>query len=274
MWWLLIVDRGPAGERHALDHVGIERALRQKLDRPLAVARDAARLGLERVDEELADRLALGLRIVEPLERLEEFVGRVDMDERDVEMAAEQAHHLLRLALAHEAVIDEDAGQLVADRLVDQHRRDRRIDAAREAADHARLADLRADARDLLGAEGGHRPVALEARDLVQEIGDELRPVGRMDHLGVEHGRVVAARFRRPRPHRARSPTRRRRGSRQAGGLPGRRGSSTPDSGRPFSQTPSNRAQVSRISTSARPNSAAWPPSTLPPSCWHSVCWP
>jgi hypothetical protein len=42
-------------------------------------------------------------------------------------------------------VIDEDAGELVADRLVDQHRRDRGIDAAREAADHLAVADLRAD---------------------------------------------------------------------------------------------------------------------------------
>ncbi len=90
-------------------------------------------------------------------------------------------------------MIDEDAGQLVADRLVDQHRRDRRIDAAREAADHPRLADLRADAGDLLGAEGRHRPVAPEAGDLVQEVGDELGAVGRVDHLGVEHGGVVAA---------------------------------------------------------------------------------
>ena len=110
-------------------------------------------------------------------------------------MAAEQAHHLVRFALPHEAVIDEHAGELIADRLVDQHRRDRRIDAARQAADHPRLADLRADAGDLLVAEGGHRPVALEAGDLEQEIGDELRAVGRVNHLRVEHGRVVAARL-------------------------------------------------------------------------------
>ncbi len=89
-------------------------------------------------------------------------------------------------------MVDEDAGELVADRLVDQDRRDRRIDAAREAADHAGFADLRADAGDLLGAKRGHRPVALEARDFVQEIGDEFGAVGRVDHLGVEHGGVVA----------------------------------------------------------------------------------
>ena len=75
------------------------------------------------------------------------------MDERDVVVAAEQADDLLRLVLPQKPVVDEDAGELVADRLVDQHRRDRGIDAARQAADHPRLADLRADARDLLVAE-------------------------------------------------------------------------------------------------------------------------
>ena len=36
-------------------------------------------------------------------------------------MVAEQAHHLFRLALAHQAVIDEDASELLADRLMDEH---------------------------------------------------------------------------------------------------------------------------------------------------------
>ena len=40
-------------------------------------------------------------------------------------MAAKQRNHLLRLALPQQAVIDEDAGQPVADRLMDQQRRDR-----------------------------------------------------------------------------------------------------------------------------------------------------
>jgi hypothetical protein len=40
-------------------------------------------------------------------------------------MVAEHGHDLLGLAQPQEAVVDEDAGQLVADRLVDQHRRHR-----------------------------------------------------------------------------------------------------------------------------------------------------
>ena len=50
-------DRRAAGERHALDHVGIERALRQEFG-----AADLLRLGLEHVDEQPADGLALVLR--------------------------------------------------------------------------------------------------------------------------------------------------------------------------------------------------------------------
>src|SRR5271166_6804978 len=110
-------DGWAPGERHALDHVGIEGALREERDRALAVACDAARLGLERIDEQPADRLALRLRVVEPGEAGEELLRRVDMRERDVVVAAEKAHHLLRLALPHEAVVDKDANQLVADRL-------------------------------------------------------------------------------------------------------------------------------------------------------------
>ena len=108
-------------------------------------------------------------------------------------MTAKQTDDFVRFALPHEAVIDEHAGELIADRLVDQHRRDRGIDAARQAADHPRFADLSADTRDLLVAESGHRPVALEAGDLEEEVREELRAIGRMNHLGVEHRRVIAA---------------------------------------------------------------------------------
>ena len=78
----------------------------------------------------------------------------VHVDERDVVVAAEQAHDLLRLAEAQQAVIDEDAGQLLADRFVDQHGGDRGIDAAGQAADHAALADLLADCARSPLAEG------------------------------------------------------------------------------------------------------------------------
>ena len=162
---------------------------------PRPSAAIALRLALESLDEQAADRLALGLRVGDAGERAQEGFARLDVDQRDVEMVAEQPHHLFALARPQQAVIDEHAGELVADRLVDQHRRDRRIDAAREPADHPALADAGADRLARLGAERGHRPVALQARDLVDEIADQSRAVGRMRDLGMEHQAVVAARL-------------------------------------------------------------------------------
>ena len=37
------------------------------------------------------------------------------------------------------------------------------------------------------------RPVALHAGDLLHEVGQQLRAIGRVHHFGVEHGGVVAA---------------------------------------------------------------------------------
>ena len=110
---------------------------------------------LEHVDEQAADGLALGLRVADAVERAEEQVaaprrGRAGCcSGRGTGVTTSSAS-----PCAHQAVIDEDAGELVADRLVDQHRGDGRIDAAGQPADHPALADLRADLRDRLLAEG------------------------------------------------------------------------------------------------------------------------
>ena len=74
--------RRAAGRRHALDHVGIERALRQEIDRA-----DLLGLRLEHIDEQLADHLALHLGVGDAGERVEEARGRIDRDQRDVVMA-------------------------------------------------------------------------------------------------------------------------------------------------------------------------------------------
>ena len=63
---------------------------------------------------------------------------RVDRDELDAEVRAERALDLLALVQPQQARVDEDAGELVADRAVHERRGDRRVDAARQPADHAR----------------------------------------------------------------------------------------------------------------------------------------
>ena len=100
-----------------------------------------------------------------PASCVEEALACIDVHERHAEVVAELAHDLLALALAHQPVVDEDAGQLIADRAVHEQRRDGAVDAAREAAEHLLVADLGADALDLLldhrsggpGARARHR---------------------------------------------------------------------------------------------------------------------
>ena len=62
------------------------------------------------------------------------FVG-VDDVQVDAGRGDEVALDLLGLALAQQAVVDEDAGELVADRALHERRRDRGVDAAGEPAD-------------------------------------------------------------------------------------------------------------------------------------------
>ena len=153
----------------------------------------------------LADGLALDLGVGDAFERADEEVLRLHVDERDVVAVAEQRDDLLGFRLAHQAVIDEHAGELIADGLVDQHRRHGRIDAAGQAADHPAGADLRADALDGLVAERLHGPVAAAAGDVAHEVADQLRAVRRVHHLRMElHARRTCA-SRPPPPRRARS---------------------------------------------------------------------
>ncbi len=182
------LDRRGAVAAARLDHVRIERALDE-------VARVAELRGLllEDADELIADDLALRLRLGGAREAVEEALLGVDRDQRHVERVAEGRHHLVTLVLAHQPVVDEDARELVADGLVHEQRGDRRVDAARESADDAPVAHLRANPLDLLLDHGRRGPGALAAADVAEEALEDLRAVRGVDDLRVELDSVEAA---------------------------------------------------------------------------------
>jgi len=91
-------------------------------------------------------------------------------------MAAEQVDDGLAFVQAQQAVIDEHAGELVADRFVNENSGDRAVDAAGQPADHPALADLLPDFLDRLVLEGPHCPVATALRDLATKCARAERP--------------------------------------------------------------------------------------------------
>src|SRR5205085_1044506 len=128
------LDRGGAGAAAGLDHIRVEGALHEEVD--VAVGLDRPGLLLEDPDELAADRLALGLRVGDAGERIEEALARIRDPELNTCTSNEVTLDLLGLALAQQAVVHEHAGELITDGPLDESGSDCRVDASGEAADH------------------------------------------------------------------------------------------------------------------------------------------
>ncbi len=129
---------------------------------------------------------------VTPASRSRNRSGGVDEHQRQLQ-PLEAPADLFRFVLTHHAVVDEDARQPIADRAMDQHGRNRRIDAAAQAADDTALPDLVADPVRCLFHERGHRPVAGAAADFVGEVAEDVGAPIRMCNLRVEEECVHSA---------------------------------------------------------------------------------
>ena len=158
--------------------------------------------------------------------------------------------HLLGLARPQQAVVDEHAGQLVADRPLDQRGRDRRVDAAGQPADHPPVADLLTDRRDLLVDDVGDRPARGDARR--RRTGSGAAPAGRAAECPTS-GWYCTPASRRSRSSNAATgapvPTPPSPRSPRGPARPSRRGSSTPGAGvgRPACSVPASSVTVSSV---------------------------
>ena len=179
---VVALDDGGLAEA-ALNDIGIDRPLHEEID--LA---DLLRFGFKDTDEFLADDLALLLRLGHALELFIETLLGVDADKVQVVRAfrAEHGLDLVALVLSEEAMIDEDARQLLADRLREQDRRHGGVDAARKRTERLARANLLAQGFDRRLDEGRHLPVALAQRDAAHKVFKNLRAVFRVHDLGME----------------------------------------------------------------------------------------
>ncbi len=146
---------------------------------------ELASLALEDLYELAPDDLALGLRLAHTRQMTQELVGGIHTDHLGMQLADKHVHHHVALVQAQQAVVDKNAGELVADGAVDQRRGDRRINATGQAKDDLFVADLFADLLHSLGDVITHHPVGAGAADL-----EHKALQNRCAALGVRHLRV------------------------------------------------------------------------------------
>ena len=172
------------------DDVRIDRALGE----PLGL-RELGSFFLEDFHEFAADDLALLFGVGDARERVHEAVHGVDDHELEAHVLFEGFADLFAFVLAKEAVVDEDAGELLADGAVDEGRGDRAVDAAREAENDFFFADLIADLGDGFGDVVAHDPVGVAAADVEDEALEHGAALDGVGHFGVELQGVEAAFF-------------------------------------------------------------------------------
>ncbi len=95
-------------------------------------------------------------------------------------------HHLLEFVLAQHAVVDEDAGETVADGTVEQDGSHRRIDTAGETEDDAVVAQLLFEFCHGGVDKRGSTPLLTGAADVDHEILQQQRALQGVKHLGME----------------------------------------------------------------------------------------
>src|SRR5213594_1758107 len=166
---------------HGLDYVGVKRALRQKLRLARALA-----CGLEDLDEGFADDFAFALGIGYAAQLFQEERRSVLVLELDVKVAAEDLLHDFRFAGAEQPVVDENAGELVADGLVQERGGEARIHAARQAEQDALRADLGADGLDGLVDVAAHGPFLPAAADAVDKVAEDFLAARRVRDFGMK----------------------------------------------------------------------------------------
>src|SRR3546814_3965083 len=83
-------------------------------------------------------------------------------------------------------MINEYTGKLVTNGLMDQNGRYGAIDPARQSAYDPALAHLSPDLFNFCLPEFRHAPIASKAANMACKIGDQLAPIGCVDHLRSE----------------------------------------------------------------------------------------
>ena len=143
----------PLGRR-GLDDVGVQRALGQEIH-----MRNLFGFLIENLNEGMADDLTLLLRIIHTLQAGKETFGSVHDSKIEIQVVTEKMADLLDFVLTQQAVVHEDAVQVLAYGPVQEHSHDSGIDAAGKSADDLTVANLGGHFLHHAIDKGRHGPV-------------------------------------------------------------------------------------------------------------------
>src|SRR5699024_45239 len=135
---VVALDVRCAGTAAGLDDIGVQGALDEEGDLlalVLGLEHEVGGGGLEGADELAADDLALLLRVGDPGQLGQELLARVHGDQADADRGDVVLLDLGPFVLTQQAVVDEDAGELIADGLVHKRGGHRGVDASGQSAD-------------------------------------------------------------------------------------------------------------------------------------------
>ena len=141
--------------------------------------------GVEHLHEVATDDFTLLFRVGHALQVLEEFLRRIHADDVQPE-ALVVVHHVLEFVLAQQAMVHEDAGQVLPDSAVQQHGGYRRIHASAQAQNDAVVANLLFQLRHRSVYKRSRAPRLVATAGLNHKVLQHLRAVFAVKYLGVE----------------------------------------------------------------------------------------
>ena len=173
--------------RTRFNDVRVERSLDQEL-RPFIASACSKFTSdfFKDANEQFANDLALALWVRDPRQGFEVAVFSSHVNEVHLEVLTEGGVDLVAFAFAHEAGVDEHTGQLIANGFVHERCSNRRVDAARQCAEHLLRADLGLDGCDLSFNDGRMGPRSRQRTHVVQEALNQVLAVDGVLDFWVE----------------------------------------------------------------------------------------
>ena len=179
---------GGAGSlvRDGLNHIGIQRALEEKVARS-GLLNDTGGLLLEHLNEGGTDDFALLLGVFDVLEQAKEPILGINALEVDATVTTETLENIDGLILAKASIVDQDGMETITNGLVHKDGGDGGVNATADGSNDIAIGtNLFPHLLDELLGVVGHDPILLGTGNVDDEVFQDVLTKRRVRHLGME----------------------------------------------------------------------------------------